>query len=75
MKCKECNEDKTKKAVIKGTVTRFLDENGRMWNGMQCPDCYKTYNKERMRRSRKSYSSSHPSPDAQPSSDSSSSEE
>lgn len=71
MKCKECKEDKVKKAIIKGTTTRFINEEGRMWNGMQCPDCYKIYNRERMRRSQSSSVSTSVKLDQPPSSSSS----
>ena len=52
MKCKSCPIDKVKNPIVRGSVVRFVDEHGRLWNGKQCPDCYKAYNKERMRLSR-----------------------
>jgi hypothetical protein len=53
MVCKICNSDKAKEPVIRKDTTRFVDESGRMWNGKQCPDCYKEYNRQRMRSKRK----------------------
>lgn len=52
MICKFCKESKTKQPVDKGTHVRFVDENNRLWNGKTCPDCYKIYNRERMRKVR-----------------------
>ena len=52
MKCKVCEEDKVKNPEARGNSTRFVDENSRLWNGKVCPDCYKEYNRERMRRTR-----------------------
>jgi hypothetical protein len=52
-KCKNCNEEKVKKPKIFGKHTLFIDDQERRWNGKQCPDCYKAYNKERMRKVRK----------------------
>lgn len=52
MKCRTCEEDKVKSPVIRGKHVRFCDINGKIWNGLDCPDCYKLYNKERMRLSR-----------------------
>ena len=52
MKCKECNEEKTKSPLVRGKHIRFCDKDGRIWNGKLCPDCYQKYNKERMRLSR-----------------------
>lgn len=49
MTCKSCLKDKSKEPVIRNNVTRFIDENSRLWNGKMCPDCYKNYNRERMR--------------------------
>lgn len=54
MICKICKKDKTKEPVARGSCTRFVDENSRIWNGKVCPDCYKEYNRERMRKSRAS---------------------
>ena len=51
-KCKNCNLSKQKTPVTKGNITRFVDENNKVWNGKQCPDCYKEYNRNRMRLSR-----------------------
>jgi hypothetical protein len=53
MVCKICHQDKCKEPVIRKDTTRFADESGRLWNGKQCPDCYKEYNKQRMRLKRK----------------------
>lgn len=52
MICKMCKEDKCKEPVIRGNVTRFVDDSGHVWNGKVCPECYKNYNRERMRKSR-----------------------
>ena len=52
MLCKICKEEKTKEPISKGDHTRFVDESGRLWNGKVCPDCYKIYNRERMRKAR-----------------------
>jgi len=52
MICKICKQDKEKEPVIKNNVTRFVDEQNRVWNGKQCPDCYKNYNRDRMRLTR-----------------------
>ena len=49
MVCKECGKDKTKEPVIRSNGVRFVDADLRLWNGKQCPDCYKTYNRQRMR--------------------------
>jgi hypothetical protein len=53
MQCKVCNEEKIKIPVTRKSTTRFVDENNRLWNGKVCPDCYKKYNRERMRLKRK----------------------
>ena len=53
MTCKICNQEKKKNPVSKGTHTRFVDENSKLWNGKVCPDCYKVYNRDRMRIKRK----------------------
>ncbi len=52
MTCKTCKEEKVKQPVIRNDTTRFVDHNNKLWNGKVCPDCYKTYNKERMRKKR-----------------------
>lgn len=52
MICKTCNIDKIKEPVIKGEVTRFVNESGQVWNGKVCPQCYRVYNRERMRKKR-----------------------
>jgi hypothetical protein len=52
MICKICKKDKQKIPVIKGSCTRFVDVDDRVWNGKQCPDCYKEYNRNRMRSTR-----------------------
>lgn len=52
MKCKVCQVEVQKIPEPRGTSTRFVDELGRLWNGRVCPDCYKTYNRERMKKSR-----------------------
>lgn len=52
-KCKMCNEEKSKTPQIFGNNCLFVDDQGRRWNGKQCPDCYKEYNKKRMRQVRK----------------------
>lgn len=49
MVCKDCKIDKDKEPVVKSTGIRFIDSQHRMWNGRQCPECYKVYNRERMR--------------------------
>jgi len=49
MICKQCGEDKTKEPVIRSNGVRFIDDRGRLWNGKQCADCYRVYNRERMR--------------------------
>lgn len=49
MICKECGEDKAKEPVIRSNGVRFVDASDRLWNGKQCPDCYKLYNRQRMR--------------------------
>jgi len=54
MICKFCKKDKPKEPVARGNCTRFVDENNRVWNGKVCPDCYKEYNRNRMRKSRAS---------------------
>ena len=53
MVCKICKEDKQKEPVIRGNVTRFVDESSRLWNGKVCPDCYRSYNRERMKNKRR----------------------
>ena len=35
MKCKECNEEKTKSPLVRGKHIRFCDKDGRIWNGKQ----------------------------------------
>ncbi len=52
MKCKVCEAEKLKIPEVRGRSTRFVDENDRLWNGKVCPDCYKEYNRERMRLTR-----------------------
>lgn len=52
MICKICKIDKLKQHITKGDHVRFIDELNRVWNGKVCPDCYKIYNKQRMRKSR-----------------------
>jgi len=52
MFCKICKKEKVKQPVSRGICTRFVDENNRIWNGKVCPDCYKEYNRDRMRKSR-----------------------
>jgi hypothetical protein len=52
MVCKICKEDKHKEPVIRKSVTRFVDHLGRLWNGKVCADCYKIYNRERMKKQR-----------------------
>lgn len=52
MKCKVCEAEKLKIPKVRGRSTRFVDENDRLWNGKVCPDCYKEYNRERMRLTR-----------------------
>jgi len=51
-KCKACNEEKVKQPKICGNHTLFIDESGRRWNGKQCPECYKIYNKQSMQKVR-----------------------
>lgn len=51
-KCKICNEEKVKQPKIFGKHTLFVDADGRRWNGKQCPDCYKNYNRTRMKKVR-----------------------
>ena len=57
MICKICNEDKQKHPIIRGDVTRFVDAYNRRWNGKVCPDCYRSYNRQRMQLKRKSLKS------------------
>lgn len=52
MKCKECKIDKVKEPVVRGNITRFVDDKGQVWNGACCPSCYRLYNKARMKASR-----------------------
>jgi len=52
MICKICQEEKSKLPQIRGSSTRFVDDYNRLWNGKVCPDCYKIYNRERMRKKR-----------------------
>ncbi len=52
MLCKICKEDKQKDPVIRKNVTRFVNESSHLWNGKVCPDCYRNYNRERMRKKR-----------------------
>ena len=54
MSCKICKEEKIKQPVSRGDHTRFVDEKNRLWNGRVCPECYRDYNRERMRKSRAS---------------------
>jgi type II secretory ATPase GspE/PulE/Tfp pilus assembly ATPase PilB-like protein len=49
MKCKTCKEEVEKKPIIRNGVTRFVDAKGQLWNGKVCGDCYRLYNKERMK--------------------------
>lgn len=53
MLCKMCKLDKEKEPVSRGLTTRFVDEKNRLWNGKVCPDCYKEYNRARMKLSRR----------------------
>lgn len=55
MLCKICKEEKIKEPVSKGNHVRFIDENSKLWNGKVCPDCYKIYNRERMRKTRQKF--------------------
>ena len=59
-KCKNCNLTKQKNPITKGNITRFVDENNKVWNGKQCPDCYKEYNRKRMRLNRQKQNVSDP---------------
>lgn len=52
MICKICKEEKVKEPITRKDTVRFVDEKNRLWNGKVCPDCYKVYNRERMRRKR-----------------------
>ncbi len=54
MKCKSCQQDVPKTPIARNGITRFVDGNNQLWNGKMCPDCYRKYNKERMRFKRKS---------------------
>jgi hypothetical protein len=49
MNCKVCKEEKEKHPIIRNNVTRFIDKDGKMWNGKMCSDCYRSYNRDRMR--------------------------
>jgi hypothetical protein len=37
---------------VRSGSTRFVDGSGRLWNGKVCPDCYRVYNRERMKKAR-----------------------
>ena len=50
--CKDCKLDLIKNPVIKSNITRFVDDKDRVWNGKLCPDCYKVYNRNRMKSTR-----------------------
>lgn len=52
MNCKICKQEKVKKPDVRGKTIRYLDDKDRLWNGLTCPDCYKMYNRERMRKKR-----------------------
>lgn len=52
MICKQCKNDVQKTPVIRKDVTRFVDAKGQLWNGATCPDCYREYNRERMKLTR-----------------------
>lgn len=52
MVCKICKKTLIKTPVIRGKTTRYVDEFFRLWNGATCPDCYREYNRERMRKKR-----------------------
>ena len=42
MKCRECREDRTYKLSLKRRKDNrriYVDEQGRQWNGLQCPTC------------------------------------
>lgn len=60
MVCKVCGEDKHKEPIIRGSVTRFIDETGKLWNGKMCSECYRSYNRERMRNKRKQLKAGNP---------------
>ena len=60
MICKICKEEKIKQPVIRGTVTRFVDELGKLWNGKVCSCCYRNYNRDRMRNKRKQLKAGNP---------------
>lgn len=49
MICKVCKEEKQKEPIIRGAITRFVDESGKLWNGKVCSCCYRHYNRSRMR--------------------------
>lgn len=52
MKCKNCQTEKCKEPVVRNDTTRFVDHKGKLWNGKVCPECYREYNRMRMRKSR-----------------------
>lgn len=52
MFCKMCKKDKKKEPITKGNYTRFVDDNDQVWNGKVCPDCYRVYNRDRMKKAR-----------------------
>ena len=60
MICKVCKENKQKEPVIRGNVSRFVNESNRLWNGKVCPDCYRVYNRERMKNKRKQLKAGNP---------------
>jgi len=56
--CKVCKEEKKSFNSGKypnGKDTRFVDENGKEWNGRTCPACHSTINAKRQMYKRKLY--------------------
>jgi type II secretory ATPase GspE/PulE/Tfp pilus assembly ATPase PilB-like protein len=57
MICKNCRKEKKKE---RGSLMRdgkrffYVDENGNLWNGRQCPDCNKKRCKNKMAEIRRS---------------------
>ncbi len=47
MKCKYCQKDKIKQSAMLGAQYVYYYSDGKRWHGKVCPDCVKTYSKER----------------------------
>ena len=49
--CKKCGVDKTRKFIGKfdGRNNKYVDDNGKLWNGRVCPSCHKRVSRHNMK--------------------------